>query len=101
LIGLARSYVNPPLAFMKDHGKGGNLPLQMDLFQISNPDHIATSIKIENSDLLCMLYSVSSKEEPVSIEAQALVIKRVMSLTTEDIKTLTSFMIGKIILSKR
>jgi alpha-mannosidase len=97
---MARSYINPPLPFIKAANSGGSLTAQMELLQIQNPDHIVTAIKVENSDLLCRLYSVSLNEEPVKILAKGLEIKELTAISGEVTKKLAPYKIGKILLKK-
>ena len=100
VIGMARSFNNPQLALVKDPEKSGNLPPEMDLFQIMSQDQIATAIKMENSELLCRLYSVGLKEEPVRIKSEGLEIKEMTAISGESIDGLSPFKIGTVLLHK-
>ena len=100
VIQMARSITNPPLPFIKAANGSGDLPPQKGLFQIGNPDHIATAIKMENSDFLCRLYSVSLKEEPVQIQVHGLEIKEITMISGETTQNLAPYKIGKILLKK-
>ena len=98
VIQMARSVTQPPLPFLNEGHSGGKLPPQIDLFQIENPDHIATAVKVENSDLLCRLYSVSSQTEPVGIQSEKYVIKEITTIAGKPTGVLSPFQIGEIIL---
>ena len=96
VVGIARSYQTPPLAFVKQ-SKPGRLPPQLDLIQISNPFLVSTTVKTEGPDILCRLYSVAREDEPVNVKTKALAIQGIYTLSGERVTSLQPFKIGKIL----
>lgn len=97
VIGVARSYDNPPIPFVKPDS-AGLLPPQIELIQITNPLLVSTVVNAEGPDILCRLYSVSQDDEPVVVKTNGLDIQGIYTLSGERISSLSPYKIGKILL---
>ena len=100
MVGAARAYHNPPVAFLKPPGQG-TLPVESNLFQIANPNLVATAFKPEGEDVICRLYSVSRQDERVRLKTTGVHLQGVFTLLGEKIQELAPFKIGKIVLKAK
>jgi hypothetical protein len=65
VIGMARSFSYPPLAYLSKPSDGA-LPASLDLLALPGPDMHATAIRVEDGQVMCRVYSCS--ERPVAVE---------------------------------
>jgi hypothetical protein len=98
VIGAARSYGIPPLAFTTGRHLGV-LTTEMTALQLSQPEIVATSVRIEDAQVLCRFYSVSHQVEHVEPALEGLKLAGISRLTGEPAEWIGPFQIGKMLLS--
>ena len=96
--GMARSFVYPPLAFLKDAG-AGRLPAHLDVFALVGPNMAATAVKVEGDQVMCRCYSMGQPAEAGAYRFSGLRLTGLYALTGEVIEHLRPFQIGKLYLA--
>lgn len=97
VIEAARSYGVPPMAFTTDRHPGV-LPAEMTALQLSQPEILSTSVKVEDDQVLCRFYSVSHQAEHVDPVLERLKLTGTTRLTGEPDEWIGPFQIGKMLL---
>jgi hypothetical protein len=99
LVGAARSYGAPPLAFLADR-HSGELPPQLTILSFQDSHLAATSVRATRGQVLCRLYSIHTAA--VAVDAPLHGMRRVAlhSLAGRDIDTLSPFQIGELVLER-
>jgi hypothetical protein len=95
---MARSFVYPPLAFLKDAG-AGRLPAHLDVFALVGPNMAATAVKVEGDQVMCRCYSMGQSAEAGAYRLSGLRPAGLYALTGEVIEHLRPFQIGKLYLT--
>jgi hypothetical protein len=98
VIGAARGYGVPPVAFTTDRHPGV-LPVEMTTLQLGQPEIVATAVRIEEGQVLCRFYSVSLQAERVEPVLERLKLSGITRLTGEPDEWVGPFQIGKMLLN--
>jgi alpha-mannosidase len=98
VIGAARNYGVPLIAIATDQHPGV-LPDKMTTLQLSQPEIVATTVRIEAGQVLCRFYSVSHQAIHVEMGLERLKLAGIMRLSGEPVEWIGPFQIGKMLLS--
>ena len=99
VIGAARSFGTPSVAYLTGQHPG-KLPTALELLQLDNPEIAATSVKVENGQVQCRLYSVARQPEHVKVAKQGMGEIKVIALSGETIEEIAPFQITRMILNR-
>lgn len=97
VIGAARSYGSPPVAYLAD-AHGGELPASLEVLTLKDPELVSTAVKVEGTDIVCRLYSVAEKTVNAEASMQGLQLAGFRTINGEEITQLQPFQIGELIL---
>jgi hypothetical protein len=95
VIGAARSYGTPPVAYLTGQHTG-KLPAAQELLRLENPEIAATAVKVVDGQVLCRLYSVAEQPEPVAMLNQGLEATKAVSLFGDTIDNIAPFQIAQL-----
>lgn len=99
VIGAARDYVAGPVAYLA-MAHPGDLPASKTLLSFTDPDVVATAVRVEGQNILCRLYATGNGGASVAARMDGLQPVELRSLDGRRIERLSPFQIGGLILSK-
>ena len=70
-VGQARSFANPPLVYLGRRGSG-SLPPAGEVFELVGQDLAATSVFVEDDQMVCRFYSFATQLRPVAARLEGL-----------------------------
>lgn len=97
VIGVARSYGASPVAYLTDRHRG-DLPPSKDVLLLRSQDVVSTAVKVEDSKIVCRVYSVGKKAAPVRARARDMQLVGLRTLNGEAVTNLKPFQIGQLTL---
>jgi hypothetical protein len=100
VIGEARSYGTPPVAYLADSHRG-RLPEQLAIMNLSDPEIAATAVKFEDKQLICRLYSVKQENAPLEVAVQNLQLQGLRSIAGQPIDQLAPFQIAELLCTRQ
>lgn len=95
VIGVARSFDMAPVAYVTQP-HAGSLPTSMDLLKLADPETATTTVKVQNDQIKCRLYSVHESSAEVKMEVNELPTPVLRSLDGQEIPHLKPFQIGTV-----
>ncbi len=93
VVGVARSYNMPPVAYAT-HSHKGDLPAKLDVLQLVDAELAATAVKVEHSRAVCRFYSYSQNAKSIQVKTHHLKTVSIASLAGEPIDQINPFQIG-------
>ena len=97
VIGAARSYGMPPLAYVAD-AHTGKLPAELNVFELADSEIVSTAIKTEGSRILCRLYSAKQNMAAVGTVLNGLKPDGLLSLLGDPLEQPNPFQIAHLYL---
>ena len=100
VMGVARSYGTPPVAYLAGV-HGGELPSSKEILGLAPHVIAATAVRVQGSGVLCRLFSAA--EEPVVVDASTCCLRSVglRSLDGGNLASLRPFQIGELLLERQ
>jgi alpha-mannosidase len=100
IIGAARSYGVPPMAYLT-HKHSGQLPASAEVLTLTDLAIASTAVKVEDSEIICRVYAATEKAVLVDARMHGLQSVGLRSLSGERITHLEPFQIGQLALEPR
>ena len=97
LIGASRSFNTPPLAIAAEPHPG-ELPAELTLMAIADPEIAVTAVRVEDGAVLVRLYSVKEAPAPLEVKLDGVQIANMEAITGEKLDKIGPFQIAHIIL---
>jgi hypothetical protein len=97
VIGVARSYGAPPMAYSAEVHPG-ELPDSMGVLNFLSSSIAATAVKVEGSQIVCRLYSAGEEASSVDADVRGMRSLRLRSLCGEEVDHIAPFEIGELVL---
>jgi hypothetical protein len=95
VVGVARSFVYPPLAFLTTT-RDGQLPASLDVFELSGSHLAATAIMVEARQVMCRFYSYASQPQPVELRLEKMKLAGLSALAGDPLDEIGPFQIGQL-----
>jgi hypothetical protein len=99
VIGVARSYGTPPVAYLAD-GSGGELPTGLEILTLAPNGLAATAVRVRGSEVLCRLYSTAEDATVVGARASCLRPVGARSLGGEAITSVRPYQIAELLFER-
>jgi alpha-mannosidase len=98
VVGAARDYGTTSLACLSA-AHAGDLPSSMNLLSLTDPNTSATSVRAEDTRVICRLYAATGEPAAAKIDGDGLSIVELRTLAGERVQHLTPYTIGELVLS--
>ena len=95
VIGVARAYNSPPVAYLTS-SEPGSLRDQTNVLSLSDPELVATAVKAIEDGIMCRLFSVGAEPKSVQAATKLLHPADLLSLQDEPLAELQPYQIGSL-----
>ena len=99
VMGIARSYGTPPVAFLTE-AHGGELPTSVQVLRLAPRGKAATAVRVQASDVVCRVFSATEEPTVVDCSSSGLRPVTLRSLDGESVAHLRPFQIAELVLER-